>query len=83
MKEVNIFDAKTHLSAIISEVVENHEQYIIKKRGQKVAKIVPYEESEEVDLKSIFTAMDSLRKEIGKTGITQSEIRKMRDEGRR
>lgn len=82
MKEINIFDAKTHLSGIISDIIENHEEFIIKKRGKKVAKIIPYEEHEKPDLKTVFREMDQLAKEIGKTGITQEEIRKMREEGR-
>ncbi len=83
MKEISIFDAKTHFSGIISDVVEHHQEFVIKKRGEKVAMLVPYEAKEKVDLKSVFKAMDNLAKVIGKRGITQSEIKKMKEEGRK
>jgi len=37
---------------------------------------------EQVGLDSVFRTMDKLAKEVAKTGITQDEIQKMREEGR-
>lgn len=82
MKEVNMFDAKTHFSSIIAEVVENDEEFIVKKHGQQVARIIPYRGTEQPDVKVTINAMDDLAKEIGQQGISQEDIRKMREEGR-
>lgn len=82
MKEVNMFDAKTHFSGIIAEVIETHEEFIVKKHGQKVARIVPYRETEQPEVQLTIKSMDDLAREIGHQGIGQDEIRKMRDEGR-
>ncbi len=82
MKEINVFAAKTHFSGIITEVLEQHQQFVITKRGQKVAKIIPYETEDKKDVDTVIEAMDVLAKEIGKTGITLDEILEMRDTGR-
>lgn len=82
MQEFSLFDTKTHFSSIISQVIENQEEILIKKRGQIVAKIVPYHPTQK-DIHSTLKAMDSLAKEVSKvTKLTQKEIRKMREEGR-
>lgn len=43
MKQVNIHEAKTHLSKIVKEV-EAGEQYLIGKAGTPVALLIPYSE---------------------------------------
>jgi len=82
MKEVSMFDAKTHFSSIIAEVQQQHQGFIVKKRGHKVAKIIPYEILSEKDITELIQAMDMLSQEVGCSDITVEDIRKMRDEGR-
>jgi len=47
MKQVNVHDAKTNLSALLLEV-ENGEEVIIARNGVPVAKLVPYVEQTRV-----------------------------------
>lgn len=82
MQEFNLFDAKTHFSNIISQVIEQQEEILIKKRGQIVAKIIPYHAEKKIDIHATFKALDTLAKEVGHSKMTQAEIRKMREEGR-
>lgn len=81
MKEINLIDAKTHFAGVIAEVINHGQEFIVTKRRKKVARIIPYTKPEQVDVNSVIKAMDKLAKEIGKTGITKEDIRKMRDEG--
>lgn len=41
MRKMNLYDAKTHFSKVISHVAETGETYIIARNGKPVAKIVP------------------------------------------
>jgi prevent-host-death family protein len=43
MKQVNVYEAKTHLSQLLNEV-EAGEEIIIGRAGRPVAKLVPYRE---------------------------------------
>lgn len=45
MAEVNIHEAKTHLSRLLARVVAG-EEIVISKAGKPMAKIVPFQESE-------------------------------------
>lgn len=82
MQEYNLFDAKTHFSSIIAQIIDQQEEVLIKKRGQIVAKIIPYQTEKKIDVRSAFKALNNLAKELGHTDITAKEIRKMREEGR-
>ncbi|TCL06188.1 MULTISPECIES: type II toxin-antitoxin system Phd/YefM family antitoxin [Sodalis] len=46
MQKVNLYDAKTHLSRIISKVQETGETYVIARNGKPMAKIVPLSAAE-------------------------------------
>ncbi|WP_255556846.1 type II toxin-antitoxin system prevent-host-death family antitoxin [Sodalis sp. dw_96] len=46
MRKVNLHDAKTHLSKIISKVQETGETYVIARNGKPMAKIVPLSTAE-------------------------------------
>ncbi len=81
MKEVTLFEAKTHLSGLVNEIVNNGGQITITKHGHAVAMLVPIEQSKR-NMASVIKEMRILSKEIGKTGMTLEEIKKMRDEGR-
>jgi len=48
MKTLNLYEAKTHLSKVISHVAETGETYIIARNGTPMAKIVPITPLEKV-----------------------------------
>ena len=54
MKNVNITKAKSHLSAILKEVVDNDEEIIISKGGDPIAKIIKYKKKKEIQRTNIF-----------------------------
>lgn len=82
MKQFGAFEAKTHFSEILGDVI-NGEKFIITKHGVKVAMIIPFSKDEDsIDpVKDGIQALKKLRK-----GITLGKklsIRKMREEGRK
>ena len=82
MKHVGAFEAKTHFSELLGNVI-NGEKIIITKHGVQVAMLIPYTQKEEgVDpAKDAIRALKKLRK-----GVTLGKglsIRKMVEEGRR
>lgn len=83
MQEISLFDAKTHLSSIISAVEQNHTEFVITKRGKQVAKIVPMEISKKPDIEQVFQEMDNLKIELRKAGLTLKEILQLKNEGRK
>lgn len=44
MKKINIYEAKTHLSALVEQAA-NGEEFIIAKAGKPMVKVVPYKEA--------------------------------------
>ncbi len=83
MKEVSIFDAKTHFSGLIDQVYQQHESITITRRGVRIAKIVPFEEQARQNVASLIREIEILSEEIGTVGIGLKEIHKMKEEGRR
>lgn len=83
MKAVTLFEAKTHLSGLINEVIQKGEQVAITKHGHTVAMLVPVESSKESNMADVIKNMRALSAEIGKQGMTLKEIQKMRAEGRK
>ena len=83
MKEISVFDAKTHLSNLIDRVCQQHESITITRRGKKVAKIVPFEEKQKESVASLLRELDMLSEEVGKVNVGLKEIKKMKEEGRR
>jgi prevent-host-death family protein len=80
-QQIGIFEAKTHLSQIISKV-ENGANFIISKRGKPVAKIVPIEQEKEMSRKDAIEELIKMRKHYrGKPG--SFNIREAIEEGRR
>jgi prevent-host-death family protein len=82
MKYYGAFEAKTHFSELLSDVI-NGEKFIITKHGVQVAMIIPFTKAEEgIDpLQDAIRALKTLRK-----GITLGKnlsIRKMLEEGRK
>ncbi|EKD75145.1 MAG: hypothetical protein ACD_44C00218G0004 [uncultured bacterium] len=83
MKEISLFEAKTHFSGLMDQVYKNHQEFFITRRGQKIAKIIPFKMQEKQDFQCILEEMKKLREEIGYTGITLNHIKKMKEEGRK
>ncbi len=82
MKQFGAFEAKTHFSEILGNVI-NGEKFVITKHGEQVAMIIPFSHDEKsVDpVKDSIRAIKKLRKGI-KLGKGLS-IKKMRAEGRK
>lgn len=63
MRKMNLYEAKTHFSKVISHVAETGETYIIARNGKPVAKIVPLAPSERTSrigfMKGKITAPDN------------------------
>ncbi len=80
MRSVGLFEAKTHLSALV-ERAEKGESILITKHGRPVAKLVPAEDR--FDRKAVSDAVEwilEFRKSHRLDGLT---IRELIDEGRR
>lgn len=84
MKHFGAFEAKTHFSEILGNVI-NGEKFIITKHGVQVAMIIPYSQKEEKEyIDPVNDAIRSLKKL--RKGITLGKklsIRKMLEEGRK
>ena len=80
MREVGMFEAKTHLSALVDEVARG-ETVVITKRGHPVARLTPPEAPDRGAAVTAAQTLRDLRKRLG--WATTEEILQMRDEGRR
>ncbi len=82
MKHFGAFEAKTHFSEILGEVI-NGEKFIITKHGVKVAMIIPFEEEEEEtdSVEDAIRAIKKLRK--GTTLGKNLSIKEMIERGRK
>ncbi|MBD1202658.1 MAG: type II toxin-antitoxin system Phd/YefM family antitoxin [Rhodobacteraceae bacterium] len=79
MRQVGAFEAKTHLSELIS-AVEAGEKVTITKRGRPVAQLVPVEDYGH----SRAAAIETIRQlRAGLATVRRSDILAARDEGRR
>ena len=77
--EVNVFHAKTHLSALLRET-EKGQSFVIHRRGKPVAWLGPPPGSEEDrDIVAIHETLRSIRREIPGS----VNVRKLIEEGRR
>ena len=80
MREVGMFEAKTHLSALVDEAARG-ETVIITKRGRAVARLTPPEAPDRAAAVAAAQTLRDLRKRMG--WATTEEILQLRDEGRR
>ena len=82
MRQFGAFEAKTHFSEILGDVIKG-EKFIITKHGVQVAMIIPFTQEE----KHISPAQDAIRaiKKLrkGTTLGKKLSIRKMIEEGRK
>jgi len=82
MKTVGAFEAKTKLSELLRDVEANHEEIIITKRRQSIARLVPFRNDSDKNKKGLdlVKAFREIReKQNGETGNIASLI----EEGRK
>jgi len=78
--QIGAFEAKTHFSQIISKV-EHGADFIVTKRGIPVAKIIPFEQKQEMTWEELLEKFREQRKLFrGKPG--SFNIREAIEEGR-
>jgi prevent-host-death family protein len=82
MKHFGAFEAKTHFSELLSDVIKG-EKFIITKHGVQVAMIIPFSSQEEgIDpVTEAIRTLRTLRK--GTTLGKNLSIRELREEGRK
>ncbi len=75
---VGLFDAKTRLSELVEQVANGGDDILITRRGKAVARLVPINESSEVErsLALLLAARESSKAGAG-------SLRELIDEGRR
>ena len=78
MSTVSAYETKTHLAELLRRV-QRGESITITKHGVPVAKLVPMEELQELDVAETIAAIKELRKGLTLGGMS---IREMIDEGR-
>lgn len=83
-RTVGLFEAKTHLSELVSEV-EAGGSILLTRRGRPVARIVPIRDDTRQRRARAVREMAILRAELNASGtrLTVDEILAARDEGRR
>ena len=82
MKTIGTFEAKTHLTRLLSQVAKG-ERILITNRGRPAAMLVPPDAEDRGDVESIVTDILAARAEHGPTLGKGWTIRRMREEGRR
>ena len=82
-KFIGIFEAKTHFTKIISQVMEGEEVFVTR-RGKPVAKIIPIEKISNMErVNAAISRIHSLAREMRLGGFNWKEFKSFRDEGRR
>lgn len=82
-KSIGTFEAKTHFTKIISQVMEGEEVFITR-RGKAVAKIIPIETIPHTEtINAAILRIRSLAKEMQLGRFDWNEWKNYRDEGRR
>lgn len=76
MKEIGVFEAKTHLPRLVAQVSKG-EQYTITKHGVPVAMLVPVSYPRTMDLKMVIQRMRQLHSDLGIKGLTAKQAREM------
>lgn len=80
MKEVSLFEAKTHLSGLVNEIVNTQNEIAITKHGYPVILMKPFSKSVKPDIQEAIRTIKQLRNAL--KSISLEEILEMRDEGR-
>ena len=79
MIKVGIFEAKTHLSALLEKVSQGQE-VLITKRGEPIARLVPAQRSDRTQVAATVDALLEFRKGMKLDGL---DWKALRDEERR
>jgi prevent-host-death family protein len=79
MHTVGLFDAKTHLSALLKRVAQG-EEITITKHGAPVALMVPAGNRPKLDPRKVAERIRALRKGVKLKGLS---VRQLIEEGRR
>ncbi len=77
MVEVGIFEAKTHLSALL-EKVSQEQEVLITKRGEPIARLVPAQRSDRTQVAATIDTLLEFRKGMKLDGL---DWQALRDEG--
>ena len=76
---VGAFEAKTHLSSLLEKVTRG-EEILITKRGKAVARLVPVQQSDRLQIRATIDELLARRKDKTLAGV---DWKTLRDEGRR
>ena len=79
MIKVGIFEAKTHLSALLEKVSQGQE-VLITKRGEPIARLVPAQRSDRTQVAATIDTLFEFRKGMKLDGL---DWKALRDTGRR
>ena len=84
MREIGVFDAKTHLSEFVDRA-DHGESFAITKHGRVVAFLVPAKTKPMRSASHAVASIIALRKKIAKRGatLTLQEIEALKKSGRR
>ena len=82
MRQVSVFEAKTHLSALINQIIDNGDSIEITRHGHPVVRISPVNAEKKMDIKTASKLMDEFRKKNSHNKITIEEVMKWKEEGR-
>lgn len=82
MTTVGILEAKTHLSALVDQV-EAGQEVTITRHGRPVARLVSGRSGVDTERsRAAFTRIVERRKSMKTGGLSWSELKELRDEGR-
>ncbi len=82
MRVIASFEAKTNFSKLLADVGKG-EKILITKNGQSVSMLVPAEIPPALSVKDALSRLQVLRKKFSKQKITLSDIKMMKDEGKK
>lgn len=81
---VGVYEAKTHLPALLRRVARG-ERVTITRHGKPVAELGPANTADNTSLREAVARLDALREDrpVGRQPLSTAEILRARDEGRR
>jgi prevent-host-death family protein len=79
MESVGSYEAKTHLPALLERVAKG-EEFVITKHGVPIARLVPVDQDQQRDVRSVIEELKQFRKGHTLGGLS---VREMINEGRR
>lgn len=82
MTTIGVFEAKTHLSALI-ERVRRGEEIVIAKHGHPLARLVPVDERTPEEQRRILDTIERLHAFRKRQTLGRLTVRELRDTGRR